>query len=199
MMTMRVLALADVESRFLWDFFEKSKLEGIDLIISAGDLNPHYLSFLCTYAKCPVLYVHGNHDGGYDENPPEGCDCIEDDIFVYKGYRILGLGGSMQYNFGPYQYSEKEMAKRVRKVKKKIKKYGGFDILVSHSPARHLNDCEDIPHMGFECFNELLEKYKPKCFIHGHVHKNYGRDFKREDTVNGVRVFNAYERVIIDL
>ena len=59
---MRILAVADVESKYYWDFFEKSKLEDIDLIISAGDLDPHYLSFLVTYAKCPVLYVHVNHD-----------------------------------------------------------------------------------------------------------------------------------------
>ncbi len=41
---MRILAIADEESRTLWDYFEKSKLEGIDLIISCGDLDPRYLS-----------------------------------------------------------------------------------------------------------------------------------------------------------
>ena len=45
---MKILAIADEESKSLWDFFDKSKLEGIDLIISCGDLNPHYLSFLVT-------------------------------------------------------------------------------------------------------------------------------------------------------
>ena len=59
---MKILAIADLESRYLWDFFEKSKIEGYDLIISAGDLAPQYLSFLATYAKVPVIYVHGNHD-----------------------------------------------------------------------------------------------------------------------------------------
>ena len=43
---MKILAIADVESKYLWDYFEKSKLEGIDLIISCGDLDPHYLSWL---------------------------------------------------------------------------------------------------------------------------------------------------------
>ena len=46
---MKILAIADVESKYLWDYFEKSKLEGIDLIISCGDLDPHYLSFLATF------------------------------------------------------------------------------------------------------------------------------------------------------
>jgi len=31
---MKILAIADEESAYLWDYFEKSKLAGIDLIIS---------------------------------------------------------------------------------------------------------------------------------------------------------------------
>ena len=37
---MKILALADQESKALWDYFDKSKLKGIDLIISCGDLAP---------------------------------------------------------------------------------------------------------------------------------------------------------------
>ena len=29
--------------------------------------------------------------------------------------------------------------------------------------------------------NEVIEKYQPKIFAHGHVHMNYGRQFPRED------------------
>ena len=46
---MRILAIADEESKYLWDYFQKEKLEGIDLILSSGDLNPNYLSFLATF------------------------------------------------------------------------------------------------------------------------------------------------------
>ena len=48
---MKILVIADVESKYLWDYFEKSKVEGIDLIISCGDLDPRYLSFLVTLAN----------------------------------------------------------------------------------------------------------------------------------------------------
>ena len=41
---MKILAIADEESKYLWDFYEKGKLDGIDLIISCGDLDPNYLS-----------------------------------------------------------------------------------------------------------------------------------------------------------
>ena len=195
---MKILAIADEESAYLWDYFEKSKLAGIDLIISCGDLDPRYLSFLVTFASAPVLYVHGNHDKKYEQIPPEGCICIEDQIYVYEGVRILGLGGSMRYKPGPYQYTEKEMAKRVKKLRFKLLRRGGFDILVAHSPAYQLNDGRDLPHQGFKVFRTLMEKYHPKYFLHGHVHMSYGRQHKRYDKYLDTHIINAYERCVFE-
>lgn len=84
------LLLADTESESLWEYFDKSKIADYSLILSAGDLHGEYLSFLATFAHVPVLYVHGNHDTRYMRRPPEGCLCIEDTIFEYRGIRILG-------------------------------------------------------------------------------------------------------------
>lgn len=198
---MKILVLADEESKYLWDYFDKSKIEGIDLIISCGDLAPQYLSFLATFTHAPVLYVHGNHDACYAETPPEGCICIDDMIYVYKGVRILGLGGSMeyQYNGAPHQYTEKAMEKRIRKMRRKIRKNGGFDIVIAHSPAFNINDSSDLAHTGFKCFRTLIEEYQPKYFIHGHVHINYGRDFVRESSYRKTTIVNAYEKYVIEI
>ena len=91
------------------------------------------------------------------------------------------------------------MNKRAKKVRRKIKKNGGIDILITHAPAYRLNDGEDLPHTGFTAFTEIMDKYKPKLFAHGHVHINYGRDFKRESYYNETKVINAYEKYIIDI
>lgn len=195
---MKILAIADEESKYLWDFFEKSKLEGIDLILSAGDLDPRYLSFLATFTHAPVLYVHGNHDAIYSKIPPDGCICIEDDIYVYKGIRILGLGGSMRYSYGPHQYTDREMNKRVMRLWWKLWRRQGFDILLTHSPAYLLNDGRDLPHQGFKIFNKLIEKYTPRFFLHGHVHKSYGRKHVRYDKYEQTHVINAYERCVFE-
>lgn len=195
---MKILAIADEESSYLWDYFEKSKLEGIDLIISCGDLDPRYLSFLATFTSAPVLYVHGNHDEGYETTPPEGCICIDDKIYVHNGVRILGLGGSMRYRNGKYQYTERGMRARVRKLRFQLFYRRGFDILVTHAPAYHLNDARDLPHQGFQVFVELIEKYKPKYFLHGHVHMSYGRQHKRYDEYMGTHIINAFERCVFE-
>lgn len=195
---MRILAIGDEESSYLWDHFEKEKLKDVDLIISCGDLNPRYLSFLVTLYAIPVLYVHGNHDGRYDTIPPEGCTCIDDKLVVYNGIRILGLGGSMRYTGGPHQYTEREMRKRIRKLWFSLWRHKGFDILVTHAPAYQLNDGRDLPHQGFQAFLDLMEKYRPKFFLHGHVHMSYGRNQKRYDRYQDTHVINAYERCIFD-
>ena len=196
---MKILVIADVESPYYWDFYSEDKLKGIDLIISCGDLAPQYLSFLVTLSHVPVLYVHGNHDGCYKDTPPDGCICIDDRIYVHDGLRIMGLGGSMKYHTGPYQYTEKQMRRRFKKLIPRIFRHKGIDILVTHSPALRINDGEDLPHKGFEVFREIMDRYHPKYFLHGHVHKSYTSKFKRYDEYQGTIIVNGCERCIIEV
>ena len=113
---MKILVIADEESKSLWDFYTPDKLRDVDLIISCGDLNPDYLQFLVTFGNCPLLYVRGNHDTRYDTNPPDGCVCIEEKIYNYEGLRIAGLGGSMKYKESTDMYTEAQMRSRVKKL-----------------------------------------------------------------------------------
>ena len=196
---LNILLLADQKSRFLYDFYDPEQLKDIDLIISCGDLPTDYLSFFVTLCNVPLLYVKGNHDGTYDEKPPEGCICIEDDIYVHEGVRILGLGGSMEYiPRSANQYTELHMRFRVFRLWFKLLKHKGFDILVTHAPAYQVNDLPDLPHRGFAVFRTLMEKYEPRFFFHGHVHANYSTNFKRRDTFGNTTVINAFEYHIVD-
>ena len=190
---MKILFLADEESKIYWDYFKKEQFEGIDLIISCGDLKPEHLTFLV-----PLLYVHGNHDDKYDKRPPEGCICIEDRIYNFNGIRILGLGGSYRYKNGVNQYTELQMSRRIAKLKLKLTINRGFDILVTHSPAYGFHDGQDQCHRGFDSFNRLINTYHPKYFVHGHVHMNYGRQFPRVDEMGDTHVINAFERYILE-
>ncbi|MDE6780793.1 MAG: metallophosphoesterase, partial [Ruminococcus sp.] len=70
--------------------------------------------------------------------------------------------------------------------------------LLTHAPARNINDMDDLPHKGFECFNGLIEKYNPKFFVHGHIHRTYG-NFRRIQTVGETTVINAYEKYILEI
>ena len=196
---MRILAVGDVEARYLWDYYEPGRLDGYEMILAAGDLDPQYLSFLATFCRGPVLYVHGNHDGRYERTPPEGCISIEDTVYTHHGIRIAGLGGSVRYSAGAHQFTEEQMARRVRHLLPKVRRANGFDILLTHAPALGLNDGSDPAHAGFSCFLPLLDQFQPAYFVHGHVHSNYGDGYRKRSTYGNVTIINAYERQAFEI
>ena len=197
---MKVLVVSDEESRYYYECYQPGRLDGIDLIISCGDLSRSYLEFLVTLGNCPLLYVCGNHDDTFADHPPEGCICIEGTVFRYRGIRFAGLGGSYRYRpDGLYMYTEKQMARRIRKLWWKIRKNKGVDILVTHAPAFGLGDLDTLQHRGFRCFLKFMEKYKPRYMLHGHVHRNYGFKIPITQRYLDTTIINACGAYLLDL
>lgn len=196
---MKILLIADEESPYLWDYYQPEKLRGVDLILSCGDLKQEYLEFLVTMANKPLYYVRGNHDKGYVQFPPEGCDCLEDTVVNFRGIRILGLGGCIRYNNGPFQYTDKEMQLRVAHLRRKIKKMKGVDIVIAHAPPRGCGDAPDRAHRGFEAFLPLMDEWKPRYLVHGHVHPSYGHGLAKEQRHGDTTVYNAVGWHILEI
>ena len=196
---MKILAIADEESPALWDHYMPGRLDGYDLILSCGDLKADYLTFLVTMGHARLLYVHGNHDGSYEVKPPEGCDCIDDQLVVYNGVRILGLGGCLRYHDGPYQYTEKAMRRRIARLRFALWRAGGVDIVITHAPPRGLGDREDPAHMGFEALRDLIDRWHPSYLLHGHVHLRYDHSLPREQVCGDTRIINVSERYVLEI
>ena len=196
---MKILLLADQAEPTLWENLNRKKLEGVELVLSCGDLPAEYLSFLTCFTCAPILYVHGNHDTGYERNPPEGCDCIDDQLIVYNGLRILGLGGCRMYRPGAHQYTEKDMRKRIRKLRWKLWWHKGVDIVITHAPPQGVGDCDDMAHRGFEAFLQLIDKYQPKYLLHGHTHLSYGINKTREREYHGTKVINVCQKYVLEI
>ena len=195
---MKILLVSDEEDKYLWDFYKPGRLKGIDLILSAGDLKAEYLSFLVTMANRPLLYVPGNHDGGYAQRPPEGCQCIDGKLVTVGGLRILGLGGSALYNGGPHQYTEKQMRRRIHRLRLKLALAGGVDIVLTHAPVRGFGDEDNMTHRGFEAFLPLLDQYQPRYLVHGHIHQRYGANRPRCHQYGETTIVNATGRYILE-
>lgn len=198
---MKILVISDVEAPALWDYFHPGRLDGIDLILSCGDLDPRYLSFLATFSHGPVLYVHGNHDKIYQTVPPEGCICIEDKVFCFRGLKIAGLGGSMRYKPGPHQYTQAQMSFRAARLWPGI--YAGrkkkLDILITHAPAYGLGDSPSLAHTGFKAFRRMMDSQSLRYLVHGHVHLNYDPLASRIQQYKETTIINAYERYILEI
>jgi Icc-related predicted phosphoesterase len=194
----RILSVADKRHKALYDYFDPHRWRDIDIVISCGDLDAGYLSFLVTVIHKPLLYVPGNHDDSYDKNPPEGCDSIDGKVINIGGVTVGGLGGSIWYNGRDLQYSEKQMSRRVKKIIRSSRKEGGLDIFVSHAPPKGIHDLPDRCHGGFCAFRELMDKIHPKVMLHGHNHEVYNNQ-DRETVIDGVRVINTFGYYVFDV
>lgn len=226
---MKILAVSDHEEKRLYEFFDPDRWVGkIDLAISCGDLRGEYLSYLVTVLRVPLLYVAGNHDGRYRTNPPDGCDDIDGKVVRVGGLRIAGLAGSLRYNESEidYQFTERQMRWRVRRLGAAVWRTGGVDLVVSHAapircplmphkctepagvgvacshpelaghPAR-CPEATDFAHRSVEPFNTAIAHWRPRWWLHGHNHIEYGR-VPRLWWVGSTQVINADGHIVLD-
>jgi Icc-related predicted phosphoesterase len=198
-MKLKALVVSDHESEFIWDYFDAKAFAGVDVIVSCGDLKPEYLSFLVTMIPAPLLYVRGNHDARYEQNPPEGCIDLEKKPVVVKGVRFAGFGGCKSGNPAPNHYTEREMNVSIMKTMLKLPPKKGVDVLVTHAPAAGLGDGDDTYHEGFRAFVKFIDKYRPRYHLHGHQHLTYSIGSQRILQYQGATIVNAYNYYLLDM
>lgn len=170
----KILAISDEEilRKFPQERIQE-ECQGIDFIVSCGDLSNDYLDYLFTLLNKKLIYVNGNHiynpehDISFCKNIDGGDNCKE------NGAVIVGFDGSQIYSMGEHQYSEKDVFFQVLKAYYKLA-FRRADIVISHSPVAGFNEGEDPVHKGFKSYLKAIEWLKPKYWLHGHVHlKNH--------------------------
>ena len=223
---MKILCISDATDTLIYSSVAPELYRDVDCVISAGDLPLRYYDYIQTMLKKDVWYVYGNHnleefgrmmkgtsrDGfmrGVDVHEPHTLPafggCFVDGKCVYDKNHdliIMGLGGSMLYNNGDSQYTEKQMQRRIMKLVPRLmfnkRKYGrALDILITHAPPRGMGDGEDLCHKGFECFLSFMERYKPKYLLHGHVHLE-DMNAPRVSEFMDTKVINIYKNYILE-
>jgi calcineurin-like phosphoesterase family protein len=187
----RVLAVSDEVDEAL--SVDPSSVRDAELILACGDLPFDYLGFLMNALEVPLVFVPGNHDpdvagyrtsraglpvrAGLPSVPPWPAGAVNADgaVVDVAGLRIAGLGGCLRYREGPNQYSERQQARRARRLARRVRwrqrRDGrGVDVLLTHAPPAGLGDREDRPHRGFACLHGLVGRIEPPLLLHGHVH-----------------------------
>ncbi len=196
---MKILTVSDrVEPKFYEESFI-NQYSDIDLILSCGDLPPEYLTHLTSSLKVPLYYVCGNHDLRYINKTPKGCINLHQRLIKFNHINILGLEGCQWYNGGPYQYTEQQMKQLIRRLKWTIWWHGGINIIITHASPRNIHDAEDPCHRGFESYRQLIHRYSPAYFIHGHIHAHFNNDSERIATLNDTQIINSYGHHVFDL
>ena len=184
-MKLQVLAVSDEVDQRIYSPSVKDRMGDVDMVIGCGDLPASYLEFLTDALLRPVYYVLGNHAeeltrAGERGTPkhPEGCidlggKVVHDPV---SGLILAGLPGSIRYSDGdPVQYTEWQMRWMILKMTPRLLwntlRHGrALDVLVTHSPPRHVGDREDPAHRGFVSMRRFLRWFRPAYQLHGHVH-----------------------------
>ncbi|GAA4426927.1 metallophosphoesterase [Actinokineospora soli] len=192
----------------------------VDLVLAAGDLPFDYLEFLVDALDRPCVFVPGNHDAdlsGYDRSggglwtrdglraecaDPPGAVNAGVRVTDVAGLRIAGLGGSIRYNRGPNQWTERQMARRARALRRRaavrrLRDGRGVDVLLTHSPPRGVGDREDPAHRGFDCLHTAVHKLRPRFLVHGHIHP-HGEPVP-DRNLGDTRVINTVGYRILDI
>ncbi|MCR4822738.1 MAG: metallophosphoesterase [Treponema sp.] len=116
---------------------------------------------------------------------------------------IAGASGSIRYNNGLNQYTDRQMFFKLLSMTPKLLynklRYGTFlDIFLTHASPRHIHDKEDPCHKGFDSFNWFIKHFKPTFLVHGHIHL-YDMNSPRITLSGKTTVVNAYSHTIIQL
>ncbi|MDR0708222.1 MAG: metallophosphoesterase, partial [Treponema sp.] len=125
---MKILCIADHLDPLVYTASIKERFKDVDIILSAGDLPQDYLDFVITSLNKPLLSVYGNHDlegfhGHARDNSMlwereekkfgSGAIHIGSRIKIERKIIFAGLGGSMRYNKGENQYTDRQMLRQI--------------------------------------------------------------------------------------
>jgi Icc-related predicted phosphoesterase len=119
-------------------------------------------------------------------------------VVRFEGLKFMGLEGSMWYNGGPHQYTEKQMARKIRQLRPTIWWRRGVDIVVTHAPPQGIHDGQDLCHRGFTCFRRLIQTQRPAFFIHGHIHRLFTNESARRTIAGETCIINSYGYTILE-
>jgi len=212
---MRTLVISDKVEPILYSAAIKRHVGEIDLLLSCGDIPFYYLEFVVSMLNRPAFYVFGNHgreveyqsgkgDTWVRKTKPMGAMDLHMQTAKEGDLLLAGLEGSMRYNRASrFQYTDTEMWGNVAKLAPALlynrMRYGRYlDVLVAHSPPYGIQDKPDLPHTGFKSFRYLMQIFKPRYLLHGHIHI-YRRDEVTRTQFQQTEVINVYPYRILDL
>ncbi len=175
---MRVLMATDLHGsrRALEAIPAAAETHRADLFLAVGDIThfgspPGYVADLVGRVRVPTLAVPGNCD------PPAVARALDElrvnlhmRKAVVQGNTVVGLGGANPTPFGtPFEIEEDEIWRGLDAVMER------GAILATHPPPYgHLDVARSGEHVGSTAVARIVEKYRPRAVLCGHIHEGRG-------------------------
>jgi uncharacterized protein len=212
---MEILAVSDWIDPLIYSERMKERMKDVDLVISCGDISMSYLDFIMSELNKQVYFVVGNHVGkskikrtfvgGYKLEAPECFKNLHLKCYNHEGLLISGFQGCIWYNGGPFQYRQFSVYLGLLKllprlIYNKIRYKRFIDVFVTHASPYGVGDQIDPCHVGLKAFNLFIKLFRPKLFLHGHIHI-MDRNQDRVTEYHGTKVINCsgFHRTSVDI
>ena len=190
MLVLRILGLADIHCSYQYSSYIVYEIirHRADLILIAGDIECEDPLEKIIDTGVKVFAVTGNLDDTYIYRIMKDYGVAIDGMIAdYEGYVIAGIGGlSFRTNF--------------EKIINGLNEISSYErlIILSHYPPKGFNDTTYAGvHAGLNQLRDLVEKYSPMLFIHGHIHEARGvSKYNNTVIVNPGPLMHGYYSII---
>jgi len=187
---LRILGLADIHCSYQYSSYIVHEIirRRIDLVLIAGDIECEDPLEKIIDSGVDVFAVTGNMDDTYIYRIMKDHGIVIDGLIrEYQGFIIAGIGGlSFRTNF-----------EKVVNILNETNDLGRL-IILSHYPPKGFNDTTYAGvHAGLKQLRDLVEKYSPILFIHGHLHEARGvSKYNNTVIVNPGPLMHGYYSII---
>jgi len=197
---MKILCISDQIDPLIYSVNIKERYQDVDLVISAGDLPMEYLEFIVSSLNKPLFFVFGNHNltalPYYHKNLGSSASlqtiaAIRSEGYgsTYLGFTtrrengilFAGVSGSIRYNSDIGQYTEHQMKMQ----------------LLAMVPRLIYNKLRYGRYVDVFCFLWFIKKFKPRYFLHGHIHL-YDLQAPRVTVYENTTVINVFSNYLLE-
>ncbi|OUJ18954.1 Phosphohydrolase Icc/MPP superfamily [Methanonatronarchaeum thermophilum] len=187
---MKMLVISDIHGKI--SKLEKvvDKVDEVDLVTVLGDITDfgpsqkavEILKLLKTRFEV-VIGVPGNCDPDEIKIVLDSqVESVDQDWVKKNGLFFVGIGGSNPTPFDtPRELEEDEIYEVLNNIFSKLEE--GETVLISHSPPQKTVDLTSGVHAGSEGVRKIVEKFKPRLVLSGHIHEARGTAYVGETMV----------------
>ncbi len=206
---MKILVVSDYVASQLYHPSIRQRFGDVNLVLSCGDLPYYYLEYLISTLDTPLYYVRGNHQNqvefgaeGARESPWGAIDLNQRCLSINETL-LAGIEGCLVYNYGPVQYTQREMWMKVFALAPRLMvnylRYRRFlDIFVTHAPPWQIQDASDQAHRGIKAFLWVDRVFRPIYHLHGHTHV-YSQQTITETVLGSTKIMNVYGYRVVSI
>ena len=182
---MKILAFTDVHDnkRMINEILRK--VVDVDYLVCCGDITTFENEFedvikLFSKVNKKMIIIPGNHENYEDLKQL----CVKYDFLINVHLRMFKIEKYVFFGYGTggFSFTDYDLEEKMKKIK--FEKEDKL-IFITHGPpyGTKLDKLGSLGHRGSKTLTKFIEKFKPILCLSGHLHENFNKEDKLNDTL----------------